>query len=83
MPMRDSTSSAFTPVVVRGYGKPVLIIQPSLKSVKCFKDRVCALTDRAMLSWEAESLVTHVNLYLRGWGYYFCIFRGKVTTDSD
>jgi group II intron reverse transcriptase/maturase len=53
------------------YGKPVLIIRPSRKSVKRFKEEVRALTDRAMLSWDAESLVTHLNLYLKGWGYYY------------
>lgn len=52
-------------------GKPVLIIQPSQKSVQRFKEEVRALTDRAMLSWDAESLVTHLNLYLKGWGYYY------------
>ena len=53
------------------YGKPVLIIRPSPKSVERFKERVRGLTDRAMLTWDAESLVTHLNLYLKGWGYYY------------
>jgi hypothetical protein len=53
------------------YGKPVLIIWPSRKSVQRFRDQVRAMTDRATLSWDAESLVTHLNLYLRGWGYYY------------
>jgi group II intron reverse transcriptase/maturase len=53
------------------YGKPVLIIRPSRKSVERFKDGVRALTDRALLSRDAESLVTHLNLYLKGWGYYY------------
>ncbi len=53
------------------YGKPALIIRPSRKSVQRFREQVRALTDRATLSWDAESLVTHLNLYLRGWGYYF------------
>ena len=52
-------------------GRPVLIIQPSRKSMERFRDRVRAMTSRATLSWDAESLVTHLNLYLRGWGYYF------------
>jgi group II intron reverse transcriptase/maturase len=53
------------------YGRPVLIIWPSRKSVERFKDEVRALTDRATLAWDAESLVTHLNLYIRGWGYYY------------
>jgi len=53
------------------YGKPALIVWPSRKSVQRLKNEVRALTDRAMLSWGAESLVTRLNLYLRGWGYYF------------
>ena len=53
------------------YGKPVLIIRPSRKSVQHFKEEVRALTDRATLSWDAEYLVTHLNLYLKGWGYYY------------
>ena len=56
---------------VNGCGKPVLIIRPSRRSVQRFREQVRALTDRATLSWDAESLVTHLNLYLRGWGYYF------------
>jgi RNA-directed DNA polymerase len=54
-----------------GYGGPVLIIRPSPKSVERFKEKVRALTDRALLSLDAESLVTHLNLYLKGWGYYY------------
>jgi len=53
------------------YGKPVLIIRPSRKSVQRFKEVVRAMTDRTTLSWNAESLVTHLNLYLRAWGSYF------------
>lgn len=53
------------------YGKPVLIIRPSRKSMQSFRDKVRALTDRATLSWDAESLVTHLNLYIKGWGSYF------------
>jgi hypothetical protein len=56
---------------VNDYGKPVLIIRPSRKSVESFKKEVRALTDRATLSWDAEYLVTHLNLYLKGWGYYY------------
>ncbi len=55
----------------KDYGKPVLIIRPNRKSVQRFRDQVRALTDRTTLSWDAESLVTHLNLYLRGWGYHF------------
>ena len=53
------------------YGRPVLIIRPSQKSVQRFREQVRALTDRSTLSWDAESLVTHLNLYLRGWGSYY------------
>jgi group II intron reverse transcriptase/maturase len=53
------------------YGKPVLIIWPSRKSVQRFRDSVRTVTDRATISRDAESLVTHLNLYLKGWGYYF------------
>jgi group II intron reverse transcriptase/maturase len=55
----------------RDCGRPVLIIRPGRKSVERLRDEVRALTDRATLSWDAESLVTHLNLYLRGWGYYY------------
>ena len=55
----------------QGYDKPVLMIRPSQKSVRRFREQVRALTDRATLSWDTESLVTHLNLYLRGWGSYF------------
>jgi len=53
------------------YGRPALIIQPSRASMGRFRDRVRALTDRTLLSWDAESLVTHLNLYIKGWGYYY------------
>jgi group II intron reverse transcriptase/maturase len=69
---------------VDGCGKPVLIIRPSRRSVQRFREQVRALTDRATLTWDAESLVTHLNLYLRGWGYYFhyCNF-GRVAASLD
>lgn len=53
------------------YGKPVLIIQPSRKSVERFKEEVRVLTDRATLSWDAEYLATRLNLHLKGWGSYY------------
>jgi RNA-directed DNA polymerase len=56
------------------YGRPVLIVWPSRKSVQRFREAVRAVTDRATLSRDAESLVTHLNLYLKGWGshYRYC-----------
>jgi group II intron reverse transcriptase/maturase len=53
------------------FGKAALIVWPSRKSGQRFRDEVRALTDRSRLSWDAESLVTHLNLYIKGWGYYF------------
>jgi len=52
-------------------GRPVLIIRPNRKSVEHFKDEVRALTDRATLHRDAEYMVTHLNQYLKGWGYYY------------
>ena len=53
------------------YGRPVLIIWPSRKSVQRFREEVRAMTGRATLSWDAENLVAHLNLFLKGWGSYF------------
>jgi len=55
----------------RGNGRPVLLIRPSQKSVERFKEGVRVLTDRATASLDTEYLVTRLNLYLKGWGYYY------------
>jgi len=57
----------------RRSGKHVTFLArwPSNKAMQHARDRIRALTDRAMLLLPVEAIVTNVNRFVRGWAAYF------------